>query len=409
MSTEQTTETERGPWIRVARAALLLAAVLLGLFVLIGQLLAVIPVSWTMPALRHTFPQTTILMIDSLRDGLGSWIVPLALLTVLVALFALRLSDRKRLAGAVTGLAALALTLSLVTSAVLAFSVHNATGSWVAFAPAAPFRQTGKPPTHTVTYATLDGQPMRADLYLPENGSAAPLVVSIHGGAFIMGSRGTNPYTTWLAQQGYAVLDVDYRLADEQHHRWDTEEGDVGCALTWASAHAAEYRLDLSRVATLGGSAGGNLAVNVANKINSGALQPTCGAAAELPRIRAVIALYPAVDLTASGTETAVGVDAARKYVGGPPAQYADRYAAVNSDPYITKNSPPTLIIQGGGDHLVLADHTAAYADKLSAAGVPNRYVELPFLDHGFGGVSMDTGAHVLRELGLPWLRQYLS
>ncbi|RJO79279.1 alpha/beta hydrolase [Nocardia panacis] len=409
MSTAPTTSTRRGaPLTRLLRGALLLIATLLGLFAALAQLAAIIPVGWTKPLLRNDLAQTAFLLLGGLRDPLGSWNVALAVVAVLIALVALRMRGRRRLAGAITLLAATGLALALVTGVGLMVSVHSATGRWITFAPEIPYRQAGEPPTRTVEYATFDGVPLRADLYLPETAAPAPLVLSIHGGAFIMGHRGTNPYTTWLADQGYAVLDIDYRLADDRNHRWDTEEGDAACALTWANAYAAEFRLDMNRVATMGGSAGGNLAINVANKVNAGALQPTCGTAADLPKVRAVLALYPAVDLTASGTETAVGVDAARQYVGGPPSQFPDRFTAVDSGPHLTKASPPTLIIQGGGDHLVLAEHSAAFAKRLADAGIPNSYVELPFLDHGFGGTSLDTGAQVTRELGLSWLRRYL-
>lgn len=397
---------------RAAGVLLSIVAATAGLWLLIGQLLAVVPVSWTEPLLRNTSAQTLILAIGGLRDGVGSWNLVIGVLAVLAAVLALRIAGRgRRVAGTVTALSALGLVLTVITAAGLAFAAHDATGRWILFAAPVPFRQAGAAPDRTITYATLDGQPLQADLYLPKHNSAtaAPLVVSIHGGAFIQGSRGTNPYTTWLAEQGYAVLDVDYRLADDNNHRWDTEDADIGCAMVWAADHAAEYRWDTGRVATLGGSAGGNLAINVANKINAGTLRPSCGTPEQLPRVCAAIALYPAVDLAAAGTETALGVAAARQYVGGTPQQYPDRYTAIDSAPHVGKDSPPTLMIQGGGDHLVFAEHTAEYAEQLTAAGIRNRYVELPFLDHAFGGVALDTGAQVTRPLTLSWLREYVG
>nr|WP_246461951.1 alpha/beta hydrolase [Nocardia transvalensis] len=249
---------------------------------------------------------------------------------------------------------------------------------------------------------------MRADLYLPADRSVtAPLVVSIHGGGFIAGSKGPNPYHHWLAEHGYAVLDVDYRLSDANHLRWNTEDADVACAMTWAAAHAQKYRWDMNRVATFGGSAGGNLAVNVAYKANAGRLQPSCGTVAELPRVRAVVAVYPAVDLTASEADTAEGEQFAGAYLGGPATEYPDRYAATDSAPQINPAAPPTLLFQGRGDHLVFASHTAAFADRLTAAGIVHRYVELPYLDHGFDAEVLNTGAQVGRDITLDWLDRH--
>ncbi|MBF6299152.1 alpha/beta hydrolase [Nocardia amamiensis] len=397
---------------RLARIGLLTLAAAAAGYVALSQLIAVVPVSWVMPLLRNAISQSALLLLGAVRDAMGSWNVVLAVVTAGLALVALRRSvaGRRRVAGTVAAVAAVGLALSVTTSAALVFAARDAAGAWLPFAPAVPFSTVGDPPDETVTYATVDGQPIQADLYLPTSGSApAPLVLSIHGGAFVSGSRGTNAYTTWLADNGYAVLDVDYRLSDDAVHRWDTADADVACALTWAAAHARQYNWDMRRVAAFGGSAGGNLAINVANKINAGVLRPSCGNAAELPRVGAVIALYPAVDLTASGTETAVGSDAARQYLGGTPEQYPDRYTATDSAPHITGKSPPTLLVQGANDHLVLATHTAAYAAALDAAAIPHRYVELPFLDHAFGSTELDTGAQVTRLLTGTWLEEYLQ
>ncbi|WP_218022225.1 alpha/beta hydrolase [Nocardia amamiensis] len=397
---------------RLARLGLLTLAAALTGYVALSQLIAVVPVSWVMPLLRNAISQSALLLLGAVRDAMGSWNVVLAVVTAGLALVVLRRSaaGRRRVAGTVTGVAAVGLALSVTTSAALVFAARDAAGEWIPFAPAVPFSTVGDAPDETVTYATVDGQPIQADLYLPAAGSApAPLVLSIHGGAFVSGGRGTNAYTTWLADNGYAVLDVDYRLSDDAAHRWDTADADVACALTWAAAHARQYNWDMGRVAAFGGSAGGNLAINVANKINAGVLRPSCGNAADLPRVGAVIALYPVVDLTASGTETAVGSGAARKYLGGTPEQYPDRYTATDSAPHITGKSPPTLLVQGANDHLVLAAHTAAYAAALDAAAIPHRYVELPFLDHAFGSTELDTGAQVTRLLTRTWLEENLA
>ncbi|MFF7942827.1 alpha/beta hydrolase [Nocardia gamkensis] len=395
---------------RLVRIGLLTLAGALAAYLALAQLIAILPVSWVMPLLGNAVAQSAVLLLGAVRDALGSWNMVLAVVATALALTAFRGGERgRRLAGTVTGVAAVGLVLSVVTSATLVFAARDAAGVWIPFAPAVPFSTVGDAPDETVTYATVDGRPTQADLYLPAPGPRpAPLVVSIHGGAFVTGSRGTDAYTTWLADNGYAVLDVDYRLSDEGNHRWNTADADVACALSWAAANAQRYDWDMRRVATFGESAGGNLAVNVANKINAGVLRPSCGSAAELPKVRAAVALYPAVDLAASGTETALGVDAARQYLGGTPDQYPDRYTAAGAAAQVTGDSPPTLLIQGANDHLVLAEHTAAYAAALETARVPHRYVELPFLDHAFGTTELDTGALVTRELTRTWLTEYL-
>ncbi|MFD3582285.1 alpha/beta hydrolase fold domain-containing protein [Streptomyces sp. NPDC058683] len=396
---------------RIARGALLVAVLVLVLFLLLGQLLAVLPVSWWSPFL-HVLPiEIPLLVVGIARDVLGSWSLLPAALALAAGVFSLRRRGRRRLPLALSAISATALLLALATTTVQVVSVHGATGQWFLFSPATPASAVGRGPDKTVTYATLGGERMKADLYLPEAASATavPLVVSIHGGGFISGSRGPTVYTSWLADHGYAVLDVDYRLATATQHTWNTADADVGCALTWATAHAAEYGWDMDRVATFGGSAGGNLAVNVAYKANAGTLEPSCGAAGQLPQVKAAIAAYPVVDLSTSVGESAYGAESGDWYVGGDPARYPERYKAVDSANQISKDAPPTLILQGSRDHLVFADHTKAFADKLTTAGITHRYVELPFLDHAYDSVSAGIGTKATRALTLPWLQEYIG
>ncbi|MGY5115391.1 alpha/beta hydrolase [Streptomyces sp. 900105755] len=395
---------------RTARAALLVVAVAVALFVLLGQLTAVLPVGFWSPVLSVLALQLPMLLLSIVRDTFGSWNIVLAALALAVGLLTLRRrSGRRRLPVAVAALSGTALLLTLITTTVQVFSVHGATGDWFVFSPASPAKAAGRGPDRTVIYATLGGQQLKADLYLPKTKAAAPLVVSIHGGGFISGSRGPTPYTGWLADQGYAVLDVDYRLATATRHTWNTADADVGCALTWATAHASQYGLDMDRVATFGGSAGGNLAVNVAYKVDAGRLKPSCGTAAQLPKVKAVIGSYPVVDMTASVPDSAYGGQVADKYVGGSPARYPERFRAVDAANQIGPDAPPTLILQGSRDHLVFSGHTKAFADRLTAAGVPHRYVELPFLEHAYDQSSVGIGTKATRALMLPWLRKYVG
>src|SRR5687767_11665545 len=70
----------------------------------------------------------------------------------------------------------------------------------------------------TITYKTMGQGPLQADLYRMKRAKAAqPVVVWIHGGALIGGSRKAIPadQLVRLAESGYAVLSISYRLAPE--------------------------------------------------------------------------------------------------------------------------------------------------------------------------------------------------
>ncbi|MGV9677929.1 alpha/beta hydrolase [Nocardia sp. NPDC003482] len=391
---------------RIGRIVALVVAAVLALGLVLAQALALLPVPWLAPLLRVAVPQASIMALGWIRSMWDSWLLAVAVVAVALALLARR-GRRSGTAGTVTALAVLGLVLTLITSIGSVLAAHRETGRWILAGPPLPQVVGGRGPDETVAYASLDGEPMRADLYLPQGvPGPVPVVVRIHGGGFVAGARGPTPYNSWLADRGYAVVDVDYRLSRGDDLRWDTEDADVGCALTWVTTHARQYNWNTDRLATFGDSAGGNLAINVAYKIARRALKPSCGTPDDLPRVRAVLADYPAVDLTGSETDTAEGHRVGREYLGGPASRYPERYAATDSAPWIGPDSPPTLLLQGAADHLVFASRTSAFADQLTAAGVENRYVRLPFYDHGFDGVP-NIGAQVNRDVMLDWLRRH--
>uniref|UniRef100_A0A0A9BF06 Alpha/beta hydrolase fold-3 domain-containing protein n=1 Tax=Arundo donax TaxID=35708 RepID=A0A0A9BF06_ARUDO len=115
-------------------------------------------------------------------------------------------------------------------------------------------------------------------LYLPPlpagRRDKIPVVVYYHGGAFVIGSTAHRPTHLYLnslaADANVLVVSTEYRLAPE--HPLPTAHDDSWEGLKWVASHAtgegaepwlAEHG-DLSRVFVAGGSAGGNIAHNVA-------------------------------------------------------------------------------------------------------------------------------------------------
>ena len=74
----------------------------------------------------------------------------------------------------------------------------------------------GTATTYTnVAYATTSSAQVM-DIYLPNGTGPFPVVVIIHGGAFMMGSKsGEAANCAALTAQGYAAVSIDYRLSGE--------------------------------------------------------------------------------------------------------------------------------------------------------------------------------------------------
>ncbi len=194
-------------------------------------------------------------------------------------------------------------------------------------------------------------------------------------------------WTRFFNQRGYVVFDVDYRLATVSYFTWDKAAPDIATAIVWIGKHAAQYNVDMSRLILAGSSAGGGLALQTAYGINDGTVK-SYEVGAVYPA-KAVVALYPCQDLTGLWKKNprlfGVGLRAlSEAFIGGTPEQYPDRYALVDAGTHVSSSSPPTLMIVGKNDHLLPFSDQKALAEKLSAAGVMNEFVALPFNDHFF-------------------------
>jgi acetyl esterase/lipase len=103
------------------------------------------------------------------------------------------------------------------------------------------------------------------DLYLPTGKGPHPALVCLHGGAWLRGSqRQYKSWGPWLAQRGYGVVAVDYRLSSQVSPAWPGVWEDVCRALDWLIKNAAELRVDTTRLGTIGDSAGGHMAAMLA-------------------------------------------------------------------------------------------------------------------------------------------------
>jgi acetyl esterase/lipase len=98
------------------------------------------------------------------------------------------------------------------------------------------------------------------DVFLPEQVSKPPLVVFVHGGAFVSGHRNRSEQIysnvlVYLAQYGIAGINVGYRLANDTKYPGATE--DIARVMAWAREAAPRYGWDPARIFLMSHSAGG--------------------------------------------------------------------------------------------------------------------------------------------------------
>lgn len=101
--------------------------------------------------------------------------------------------------------------------------------------------------------------------YLPAGRSTDLAVLLVHGGSWVGGSaEGTARYNQRLYAQGIASFSIDYRLATRA--AWPAQRHDLAGALAAIRAKAADWHINPRRIAVIGVSAGGHLALDLADR-----------------------------------------------------------------------------------------------------------------------------------------------
>jgi acetyl esterase/lipase len=251
-----------------------------------------------------------------------------------------------------------------------------------------------------VTYAAPAGyRPLQLDVWVPASAAPPPLVVWIHGGAWLFGDRRYLPETLRpnqlfdeLINAGLAVATIDYRHALEA--QFPAQLHDVKAAVRYLRAYADVLGVDTSRIGVWGESAGGHLAALIALTAQRPELEGTLGVLGESSAVDAVVDWYGVADLTLPPAQTPPPENAAQPpselltaphdlLVGG---QDQDAYAAASPISYVTPAAPPFLLVHGTADAVVQYLHSEVLAQALTEAGVPVRLVPVEGADHIFNG-----------------------
>lgn len=239
-------------------------------------------------------------------------------------------------------------------------------------------------PDEQIVYATKDNEELSISVYNNSKefqNQKQPVFVYIHGGGW---SSGNAESSAWLhrsmANQGYIVFSVNYRLATENNPTWEKATEDVLDAMRWIKKHVAEYGGDTDNIILSGESAGGHLALLYTGLVITGEIDG--------PLPKAVAVMYPAIDLRwTSKNGRYLSVDPipniVEKYIGGDINTYGDRLEQVDPMNYINEDMPPVLIMHGEDDTLVTITGSERYVDQLKQVGGDAQLIKIPYSNHG--------------------------
>ena len=158
---------------------------------------------------------------------------------------------------------------------------------------------------------------------------------------------------------------------------------DVQCAIVWIRDHADEYMIDPDRIALIGGSAGGHLAMMAAYSDDE---FTSCGDVTG-PKVQAVVNLYGPSDLT---TDFAIHHPTIEGFLGPTYAAHPELFVQASPVRYISSDDPPTLIFHGTLDETVPVNQSDLLKAKLDQVGVASEYHRLEGWPH-----TMDAAASV--------------
>jgi acetyl esterase len=268
--------------------------------------------------------------------------------------------------------------------------------------------QPTAPPDHIIGYARAEGRTLKAGVWAPREGRPQgdkPLVVWIHGGGFVTGSRNQRAGDyRWLANHGYPVVSIDYRLTPPP--RWQDASGDVLCAMSRLARLVRPYGIDSSRTVLAGGSAGGSLALNVAYGLETGRIHSGCATRLPAPPV-AVAGFYPVSDLKGTWQDNGLmgyGREITEGYTGGTPAQRPERYRYASATTRVRPGLMPSLLVTGASDHLIRQSRVRGLADRLRQAHDDARFSAIPYSDHAFDDTYHSIAGAVGRNLLLRFL-----
>lgn len=222
------------------------------------------------------------------------------------------------------------------------------------------------------------GGDVRMRLIRPNDAPNLPVILFIHGGGFILGSLDTHEaMARALALSANAVVvAVDYRLAPE--HPYPAALEDAACALHWLAASGHALRLDPSRIAIAGDSAGAQIAASL---VSDGG---------DRVAVRHLSLLYPLLDpgrASVSSQRLSEGYMLTGEFIDWAWHAYTDDTSdtLVNLFEAPLEAFPPTTIVTAEFDPL--RDEGEAFADRLRDAGVLVESRCMMGMIHGFAGL----------------------
>ena len=273
-----------------------------------------------------------------------------------------------------------------------------------------------------VVYGHASGQDLKLDAFLCDSAKASPVVIYIHGGGWRQGDKRPSENTFRVEHlildalkgamhsAGIAVVSINYRLSDVAVY--PAQVDDVTRAVQFVRHHAKEWRLDPPRIAVLGPSAGGHLALWIGlhpDRANPKSSDPV---ERESTRVRCTVNYYGVTDFhLLQQHPDSYRIPAFRQLFGYSEKDSLSKLTEEQMDAaspvsYIDRESSPVFTAHGTGDVVVPVEQAEVLIAKLTEKGVAAENYLLPGGNHGLSNPRPDWPD--FQKAAFEFLKKYL-
>lgn len=252
-------------------------------------------------------------------------------------------------------------------------------------------------------FASVDGQSLKLDLYLPTNrDKQPPLVVWIHGGGWRGGSKNKVPIGQ-LVDRGYALASIQYRFTDKAI--FPAQIHDCKGAVRWLRAKADDYDYDADWIAVAGSSAGGHLALLMGTSGGVAELEGNVGGnLGQSSTVQAVVDFYGPSDFVLRGKtqpeRAYTEKSGSYALLGGVREGKVDPQLERVASPahHVDDTDPPLLVFHGVDDQTVLLDQSERIVAAYQQVGLQAKMITINNAGHGGAKFFGAENQQVLRE-----------
>ena len=253
----------------------------------------------------------------------------------------------------------------------------------------------------------------KLDVYLPPASFARPLpaVLLIHGGGWRIGdkadARERNIATT-LASHGYAVFSINYLLNTGETDpatgklkltrlAWPQNLHDCKTALRFIRAGSNRYGVDPTRIAAMGGSAGGHLSMLLGATACHDAFNRHGLYQEQRNDIACVLNFYGDYDIRGRRVSP---------FEGANHAETAANETSASPVTHFNAETPPVFFTHGTADSIIPVERSRLLARELEKRGLDYCYVEIAGAPHSY---HLEPTQMDLRPIVLAFLKKHLG